>query len=138
MDLSDWTARCGNVRFTVETVRADGTRDIDITSARLVRPGDPIHLDYVACDGCGQTMRPGAGCSREFLTINGESMRRVPAMGALTWNGEAWDATPCHDCNVVPGQFHHLGCDVESCPMCGHQLISCDCDCAELPFTEDE
>jgi len=33
----------------------------------------------------------------------------------------------CHDCGVVPGQFHVMGCDVEECPNCGEQLISCDC-----------
>ena len=35
---------------------------------------------------------------------------------------------PCHDCAVVKGQIHVLGCDVERCPKCGGQLISCECD----------
>jgi hypothetical protein len=36
--------------------------------------------------------------------------------------------TPCHDCAVTEGQFHVPGCDVEECPNCHAQLLSCDCD----------
>jgi hypothetical protein len=34
----------------------------------------------------------------------------------------------CGDCGVKEGQLHVLGCDMEPCPACGGQLISCDCD----------
>lgn len=33
----------------------------------------------------------------------------------------------CHDCNAIHGQIHHPGCDVERCPRCHGQMISCDC-----------
>ena len=35
---------------------------------------------------------------------------------------------PCHDCSVQVGQFHVPGCDIEECPKCGGQSISCNCD----------
>ena len=34
----------------------------------------------------------------------------------------------CHDCGVLPGHFHHLFCDMESCPKCEEQFIGCDCE----------
>jgi len=36
-------------------------------------------------------------------------------------------AKRCHDCGVEEGQYHKLGCDMERCPQCLGQLITCSC-----------
>jgi hypothetical protein len=42
---------------------------------------------------------------------------------------EDWGAKvqPCGDCCVINGEFHVPGCDIERCPRCSGQLISCGC-----------
>ncbi len=42
---------------------------------------------------------------------------------------EDWGAGkhPCGDCAVIKGQLHVENCDVEECPLCHGQLLSCDC-----------
>lgn len=38
----------------------------------------------------------------------------------------------CGDCSAKAGQYHALGCDLEECPKCYHQMISCGCGIQEL------
>lgn len=37
------------------------------------------------------------------------------------------DSKPCHDCAVIKGQLHVVGCDAEQCPACRGQAIGCEC-----------
>lgn len=43
------------------------------------------------------------------------------------WAGVSESNPTCPDCGVAVGEQHLECCDVERCPRCGLQFISCDC-----------
>jgi rRNA maturation endonuclease Nob1 len=62
-------------------------------------------------------------------TLNGEAVLRIRYGDEHDdWHA---DQNACHDCRVIKGELHVPSCDVEECPACGGQLLSCDC-----PFDE--
>jgi hypothetical protein len=64
-------------------------------------------------------------------TLQGRSIPRI-RYGNEQHDWHA-DKVPCHDCAILKGDFHVPGCDVEECPVCGGQLLSCECDFDEKP-----
>lgn len=44
----------------------------------------------------------------------------------------------CHDCNVQVGGYHHYECDVEECPVCHRQALSCEHSVIEQPWDDGD
>ncbi len=76
----------------------------------------------VKCNDCNNEMHGSESCTKNTLIIQGKEYER---------NTEIFDTGEvCHDCGIVnkKGNIHHSGCDMEQCPRCEGQLISCDCE----------
>ena len=82
------------------------------------------------CDLCNQEMTSAASCTVDALHLRGQAVPAVPHRVAEGWRR-------CGDCGVEPGGFHHLGCDMQDCPRCGRQLLSCGCPWAEWGEDDD-
>ena len=78
------------------------------------------------CAFCNQEMldRNIESClaNTEVEFPDGKILVSIPYNPADSFKGRR-----CSDCNIKAGGFHHTGCDMERCPRCKGQLISCGC-----------
>ena len=65
--------------------------------------------------GWGEKVTEAQGLKR--IKIGNKIYKRVPC-----------GSHQCGDCAVIHGQLHVPGCDMERCPKCRGQILSCDCD----------
>jgi hypothetical protein len=67
---------------------------------------------------------------RKYLAINGNMYERIRYGSPQEYSDISSDyaETLCHDCKAIKGQIHLEGCDMERCPKCGGQLITCTCN----------
>jgi hypothetical protein len=93
------------------------------------------------CSFCNREMTDTVSCTVEVLHRRGVPVPQIP-YGA-EHHSRSWGprARRCGDCGTPLGGFHHLGCDMQVCAVCGRQMISCGCRFDEDPpelFEDDD
>ncbi len=79
---------------------------------------------FATCKYCEREM--DRGCVKHWYLIDGKEYEAIK-------NGDDGNKGTCHDCNARQGEYHHPGCDMEICPVCGEQIIGFhDCDVTEV------
>ena len=89
----------------------------------VIYNGVEVHREYPAEIMAAQEDRA--------VELHGTEYERLPYGVEPGWELSAH--IPCHDCAVVKGQLHTDGCDVEACPRCFGQFLSCGCAIEEGP-----
>lgn len=90
------------------------------------------------CDSCNGEMLEADGCTDKYVVYDDDrGIERIRFGDEMRFGGETFNGR-CPDCNVKVGEFHHPGCDIEECPRCGRQLLSCDCPVIGTCHYEEE
>jgi hypothetical protein len=73
------------------------------------------------CVDCDQEMSEADGCTVDGIVLGGRRYARAAV------DPEDSEGGRCYDCAARRGSRHHVGCDLERCPACHWQQISCRC-----------
>jgi hypothetical protein len=87
------------------------------------------------CRWCEQEMTTASSCTVGVFHIEGRPVQMI-AFGSEP--GPPTLCLRCGDCGVVRGGHHHLGCDVQRCPLCRGQMMTCGCRFDEDGRDEDD
>ena len=87
------------------------------------------------CSWCFTDMMIAQSCAVDVLHRHGVPISMIPCGREFGWPRTV---TTCGDCGVSRGGWHHPGCDMQQCPSCGGQMLSCDCRFDEDDDDEDD
>ena len=72
------------------------------------------------CEFCGRDMTEADSCTKNAIAEpTGHWFYALP----YGKEDRDWQSERCHDCGVTEGGTHHPGCDVETHPENGRQLL---------------
>lgn len=84
---------------------------------------------FVECT-CPKNWTELGGCewNTHVTFLDGTKLPSIPWLDENDYHSPEWQEFEiCAQCLAGKGKFHHPGCDMEVCPRCKRQAISCWC-----------
>lgn len=97
----------------------------ELTEVKPTEPGEgEVESNGVVMDA-GWPEQIAAAQKIHSVSLNGMLYPRIP-FGSES-DMPTSSMSNCGDCGVLHGQLHVPECDLEQCPRCRGQMVSCDC-----------
>ena len=77
------------------------------------------------CDVCGGRIGFTVSCKKRTISYKGKTYKRIKVGDS----GDVYEGKKkaiCEDCHVSYGRWHHHGCKLEKCPICGERYATCE------------
>ena len=78
------------------------------------------------CTYCKRDITKSDGCDIYPVICHGVEYEQIK-VGDENDYYENQPGAVCEDCKATYGNYHHPGCDLERCPVCERQLLTCGC-----------
>jgi hypothetical protein len=88
------------------------------------------------CTSCQQEMHDKVGCTKTAFQDFDDNQPRQRIPFGTEVNAIGKNAENCPDCLVPCSALHHPGCDIEQCPRCNGQAVTCGCAVQFRPTKE--
>lgn len=79
----------------------------------------------VICKWCNKDMNNSEGCNAHVVKVGKATFVSV-VYGKETNITQPKRRKHCGDCNATRGHRHHYRCDLEECPVCHEQYLTCE------------
>ena len=87
------------------------------------------------CNWCQLEMHDRIGCTVKSYNDFKDNLPRDRIPFDSEANSNSGSFEHCSDCLSPVGSLHHPGCDIEECPCCNEQSITCNCTVQFRPST---